>query len=147
MGRVFVVFFIVFAWFIFTFLSARQALLWGEGGSVLCLDRVLHGDAYVRFHRWHHCHDCWTFYPFSFQQSTGVSFVYLHVPILLYMHIHSIETHLHFKVKSGCVELTEILFQIHWAVSVYLHITALLVVACNSDSRKAYKKWEELQRI
>ena len=111
MGRVFVVFFIVFVWFIFICPSARQALLWGEGGSVLRLDRVLHGDAFVRFHRWNHCHDCWTFYPFSFQQSTGVSFVYLPVPILQYMHIHLIETHLHIKRKSDNVEFTEILFQ------------------------------------
>ena len=43
-------------------------------------------------------------------------------------------------LKLGRVELTENLFQIHWVVSVYLHITAPLIVACSFDLWKAYKK-------
>ena len=42
-------------------------------------------------------------------------------------------------LKSGRVELTKIPFQIHGAVFGYLCITAPLIVACSSGSRKAYK--------
>ena len=54
----------------------------------------------------------------------------------------SVSLHINTKyigLKLGSVELTEILFQNHGAVSVFLHITAPLFVACSSDLRKAYK--------
>ena len=53
-----------------------QALLWGESGLVLCLDRIVHRDAHAGFNCRHHCHDCWVFHPFSFQQCSCVSFIH-----------------------------------------------------------------------
>ena len=42
-------------------------------------------------------------------------------------------------LKSGRVELTEILFHIHRAIFVYLGITAPLIVVCSSDSQRLIK--------
>ena len=49
------------------------------------------------------------------------------------------EVYCRLVLKSGHVELTDILFQIHRAVSVYLHKTVPLIVPCSSDSWKAYE--------
>ena len=54
----------------------------------------------------------------------------------------------HVGLKLGHVDLTAILFQIHWVLFVYLciqvHVTALLTISCSSVSRRLTKAWEEL---
>ena len=47
------------------------------------------------------------------------------------------------ELNSGSVELTEISIETHRAISVHLSITAPLIVACSSDSWKAYKNMGE----